>query len=473
VADARSGGDEVRLDDVRVLVVATEQVGVRMAGPAIRSRNLADQLARRGASVTLALPRVLDAADAAAADLPASVELVAYGTPSARSLGPLARRADVVVTQPQRVDVAWALARSGARIVYDLYVPSFVERIAQLGTEPGDERLKQRLLERDRREYAAAIELGDAFCCASERQRDLWLGALGQAGRLDLGLLERDARADELCAIVAFGTGDEPPDAADAPSPMRGTLVPEDAIVALWTGGLWNWFDPVCVVEALAVAREHEPRLQLVVMGMHHPEAAWHEQDVSRRMRERAGELGLLEPGGGVVLLDTWVAYAERGRWLLDADLAVSAHHDSLETRFSFRTRFLDHLWAGVPTLTTAGGELTERMSANGAALEVADGDVQAWKVALLDLAHDADRRAQMSIAARELAGAYRWSLTTEPLARSVRRLADARAAGAPVNRSPRRVRALASYVWLLVRVRVQAKGLASLAGAVRGASSR
>ena len=49
----------MQLGGVRVLVVATEQVGVRMAGPAIRSRNLADQLAHRGAVVTLALPRVL------------------------------------------------------------------------------------------------------------------------------------------------------------------------------------------------------------------------------------------------------------------------------------------------------------------------------------------------------------------------------------------------------------------------------
>ena len=48
----------------RVLVVANEQVGARMAGPAIRALNLARQLADRGASVTLAMPIEPDSAAA-------------------------------------------------------------------------------------------------------------------------------------------------------------------------------------------------------------------------------------------------------------------------------------------------------------------------------------------------------------------------------------------------------------------------
>ena len=40
-----------------------------------------------------------------------------------------------------------------------------------------------------------------------------------------------------------------------------------------------------------------------------------------------------------------WVPYAERARFLLDADLGVSAHFDTVETRFAFRTRLLDYFW--------------------------------------------------------------------------------------------------------------------------------
>lgn len=464
--------DPRRLDDVRVLVIATEQIAARMAGPAIRSLNLARQLAARGATVTLAMPKLPVAGDDGP-DL-GSITAAEYGTISGRAIRPLARAADVVVCQPLRVDVQWALASSGARLVHDLYVPSFVERIAQLGVEPGDESLKRRLLARDRREYGASIAQGDAFICASQRQRDLWLGALGQAGRLDLDLLARDPRADQLVGVVPFGVDDADPAPIEAGrGPIRTRqLVPDDAIVALWTGGLWNWFDPVCVVEAIAAARRRNPRLHLVVMGMHHPDSAWQEQDASRRMRERADELGLLADGG-VVLLDEWVPYAERSAWLQDADIAVSAHHDTLETRYSFRTRFLDHLWCGLPTITTAGGDLADAMVDAGAAIAVADGDADGWTDALLALAGDAERRERMSVAARDLRDAHRWQLTTKPLARIIAGQVAAVEARIPTRRSRRRLRDLATYMWLLVRIRVQAKGMRSLGAAVRGASSR
>ncbi|MCW2950249.1 MAG: exopolysaccharide biosynthesis polyprenyl glycosylphosphotransferase, partial [Thermoleophilia bacterium] len=296
------------LAGVRVLVVANEQVGARMAGPAIRASSIAGELAARGARVTLAMPAAPDDANAVAA----GVRVATFGTPNARRFHELARAHDIVVTQPQRVDIAWALRRTGRPVVYDLYVPSFVERIAQLATEPMAPALKARLLERDRLEYAAAIELGSAFICATERQKDHWLGALGHAGRLDIGLLERDGRGDALIGVVPFGLASTPmAPLAAGDGAIRGMLVPDDAIVMLWTGGIWNWFDPVTVVEGLARARERDARLHLVVLGMHHPEAAWEEQDASRALRQRADELGLLADGG-VVLTDTWVPFAER-----------------------------------------------------------------------------------------------------------------------------------------------------------------
>ncbi len=47
--------------------------------------------------------------------------------------------------------------------------------------------------------------------------------------------------------------------------------------------------------------------------------------------------------------------YSAWGSYLLDADIAVSIHLDNLETRFSFRTRILDYLWARRPMILTGG----------------------------------------------------------------------------------------------------------------------
>ncbi|MCB0879439.1 MAG: glycosyltransferase family 4 protein [Thermoleophilia bacterium] len=461
------------LAGVRVLVVSNERVAARMAGPAIRALQLARQLAARGAAVTLAAPELPEIEmgddDQARASEP-RLERAAFGTPSARSFRALADAHDVVVCQPQRMDVLRGLAKSRARLVFDLYVPSFVERIAQLATEPGDERVRRQLLERDRLEYAHAVAIGDAFVCASERQRDHWLGALGQAGRLDLELPVRDPDARSLLDVVAFGVDAPPtPLAAAGEGAVRGRLVPDDAVVLLWTGGLWNWLDPVLVVEALAAARETEPRLHLVVMGFKHPEEHWQEQEASRRMRERAGELGLLD-SGAVVLCDEWVPYAERGRFLLDADTAVSAHHEGLETRLSYRTRLLDHLWAGLPSIVTSGDDLARELDAAGAAISVAPGDVAGWVEAMRRIASDPDLREQMSTAAATLAKQHRWERTSEPLARIV---AEQAARVASPARRDASLAARLRYAWLLVRVRVRTKGLGSLGAAVRGARSR
>ena len=80
---------------------------------------------------------------------------------------------------------------------------------------------------------------------------------------------------------------------------------------------------------------------------------------------------------------DGWVPYEERGAWLLQADCAVAAHRDHLETRFSHRTRLLDCLWAGLPIVCTRGDELAERIAREGLGEAVPPADPAALAAAL------------------------------------------------------------------------------------------
>ena len=56
---------------------------------------------------------------------------------------------------------------------------------------------------------------------------------------------------------------------------MRGVLpgVGDDAVIALWTGGLYAWFDPMLVLQAAAAAatRRAGANLRLVFLGTSHP----------------------------------------------------------------------------------------------------------------------------------------------------------------------------------------------------------
>ncbi len=53
--------------------------------------------------------------------------------------------------------------------------------------------------------------------------------------------------------------------------------------------------------------------------------------------------------GTSVFFNPDWVAYEDRGDYLLEADAGVSTHFAHIETEFAFRTRILDYLWAGLP----------------------------------------------------------------------------------------------------------------------------
>ena len=129
----------------------------------------------------------------------------------------------------------------------------------------------------------------------------------------------------------------------------------------LWNGGLWDWLDAESVIRAVAQLSPERPRLRLVFMGA---SGAAQARDAEERAQALARELGLL--GRVVRFNDGWVPYEERGAWLLQADCAVAAHRDHLETRFSHRTRLLDCLWAGLPIVCTRGDELAERIARDG-----------------------------------------------------------------------------------------------------------
>ena len=68
---------------------------------------------------------------------------------------------------------------------------------------------------------------------------------------------------------------------------------------------------------------------------------------------ELAGSLGVL--GKHVFFNENWVAHEDRANYFLDADVGVSTHLEHLETSFSFRTRLLDYIWAGLPIINSSG----------------------------------------------------------------------------------------------------------------------
>jgi len=137
----------------------------------------------------------------------------------------------------------------------------------------------------------------------------------------------------------------------------------------------------------------------------------------ARTARERAAALGLL--GRHVFFYDEWVPYERRADFLLEATLAVSLHRDHLETAYAaVRSRFLDHLWAGLPSVVSAGDAAADLVARHDLGLVMPPGDARAAAATLIAALEDKARLERWSANARELAARYTWERTLAPLAR-------------------------------------------------------
>jgi glycosyltransferase involved in cell wall biosynthesis len=180
----------------------------------------------------------------------------------------------------------------------------------------------------------------------------------------------------------------------------------------------------------------------LVLLGLERPglaasgQAAAGEQAVAAA--RRAGLLGTR-----VHVNAGWVPYDERGAWLAEADLGVSAHLDHAEARYAHRTRILDYLWAGLPVVASRGDALAELVERERLGAVAAPGDVAEFAAACERALADAPG-ARERIAA--LAPSLRWSAVAAPLVA----WCAAPPARRPVRRGTARRAALSQYRWAL-----------------------
>ena len=296
-------------------------------------------------------------------------------------------------------------------MVVDLYDPFHLESFEQ--TRHLDVATRRRTIGTSIDVVNEQIRRGDFFLCASARQRDFWLGHLAAAGRVNERTYDADPELSSLITVVPFGVEDEPP-RHHAPA-MRGVVsgIGASDEIVFWGGGIYNWFDPLTAIRAVDRLRHRRARVRLFFAGARHPNASVGETAMATRARALARDLGLTDRH---VFFHDWIAYDERESFLVEADIGLSSHVDHLETAFSFRTRVLDYLWAGLPTVTTQGDTLAEVIDREGAGIAVPPEDPGALEGALEQLLADDALREASAGAARRVAEAYRWSVVLQPV---------------------------------------------------------
>ena len=411
-------------------MVTSEPLTARMAGPAIRAWHMAEALGAEH-----------------------EVELVTTGACerfhsrfharhiSGDGFPALERWCDVLVFQGGLLTDHPFLARSGKVLVADVYDPFHLENFEQTrGWAPAD---RDRTVRRLTDVLNEQLRRADFLLCASERQRDFWMGSLAALGRVNPATYDADPTLRSLLDVVPFGLPGAPPQKSHPA--MRGVVpgIGWDDKVILWAGGVYNWLDPLTLVRAVDRLRHRLPGVRLFFLGLEHPNPNIPEMRVAAELRELAGGLGLV--GTHVFFNDGWVDYEARADFLLEADVGVSTHLDHVETAYSFRSRILDYLWAGLPVVATGGDAFSDLIEDEGLGAAVPAGDDAALERALEDVLGDDRRVKECRENAAAVAPRFTWDVALEPLlafCRDPRRapdLAAGRAGATAANPRPGR----------------------------------
>ena len=329
-----------------LLIVSHDVVDVKIAGPGMRYLEMARALSK-DLDVTLAIPTetTLNSPD---------IQMVRYWEDRPGSLQVLVENSDVVLVSGYMVEKFPFLESTQTRLVVDFYDPLALENLHYYLKESieSQESLNAQVVEITNR----LAKIGDFFICGNERQRDYWMGVLSANGRTNPKNFMHDPTLRSLIDIVGIGFLEREPQHHPI---LRGVhpRVPSDARIVLWGGGIWNWLDPLTLVNAWPQVIARHPEARLVFLGTRHPNPLVPRHEMAQKTEQLVEEIGEKDRS---ILLFEWLSYEDREALLCESDIGVTLHPIHVETRYSLRTRVLDYLWARLPVLITDGDITSE-----------------------------------------------------------------------------------------------------------------
>lgn len=399
----------------RILILCNAPFGERMSSPGIRARHMAEVLAAElpEAQVTLAVPK--GSVVPGESDLPYAI------TPyTVRGLPRLMFQNDIIIANdfPPAAMVAFPFRT----LVLDYYTIYYIEWL-DLSRENvgGTERRRRAWLEGRRRKIGAELIQADFILTANDRQKDYYVGAMIALGLIDPVTYDFDPGLHNLIEPAPHGIRPDPLPEEGKPA-VRGVYagISDDDRLLIWNGGIVEWYDPVTLMQAMALIVEKRSDVKLLFVGGAYPGLG--SVGLGERFKdaiESAQELGLYNSH---VFFDlSWVPYERMKDYMLEADLAVCTYFNNLETHFSFRTRFVDVFWAELPLICTEGDVLADMVRDRGLGVAVPEKDPRALADAITRLLDDRDLYAQTKANIRANNTEMSWMKSFEQLVRFCR----------------------------------------------------
>jgi glycosyltransferase involved in cell wall biosynthesis len=176
-------------------------------------------------------------------------------------------------------------------------------------------------------------------------------------------------------------------------------------------GGIYDWYDPILAIDAVALARKAMPDITLTFTT--HPNPSLTPQgklaEAIEYVKDNAYDFIRFEP---------WVEYEQRAAFYSRFGAALLTFPQSIETDLSMRTRVYDYLWGGLPIVTSSAPGTDELLIRYEAGEIVRTSSAADFAEALVRVLQG-DR---MREGTRRFVDEHQWSRTLQPLVDFVRR---------------------------------------------------
>lgn len=203
--------------------------------------------------------------------------------------------------------------------------------------------------------FVRQLRVSHHFLCRSRVERTTLIASLCVAGRLTPADVQRSRTLAHLVSTVPIGF-------SAASAYAAADVAPQPLADVLWTGGLWSYFDPLLLVEA--VARVRAAGTPLTAAFLYAPATGDSAEQV-RRVADRVDALGLAD---AVLLCDKPIRHEERDAVIKGARALVCVARPGIENDTCVRLRARDSRLYGVPTVVDPYGPTATELTGDGLA---------------------------------------------------------------------------------------------------------
>ena len=295
--------------------------------------------------------------------------------------------ADVAIVQGHIANDFFAHARPIPTVV-DLYDPFIVENLHYYDSRGAE------VFQHDHTTVVQALLRGDFFLCASRSQRLFWLGMMLAAGRVNPIAFDIDPSLESLIAVAPFGV---PPRRARENAAEPRVLF----------GGIYDWYDPILAIDAVALARQSLAKISLTFNK--HPNPSSTPQGKLAEAMEYVKE----KKYESFVRFEPWFEYERRGEFFDRFAIALMTFPPSLETELSMRTRVYDFLWGGLPVVSSPAPGTDEILARYGCGMTVDSGAPRDFAAAILQAF---SKQSALRDGGRRFVDEHQWPEALEPL---------------------------------------------------------